>query len=508
MTDNNGRNFQSSPLNILSNQQNPQNEKTNNTNQSNMNFPNSNQNPQENNQPRKPKRKPISQSINEFLRTLGIFVVLIVLLISGLLAYILFQPTSPVSKWIIGNTALKNYFVVNENKDQQTSNLAIKQDENKALTSLLGLNNAQNFKFIEPGDSKTTTQVVQEVLPAVLSLSVKSESNRLGVASDIVAGTGFIVSEDGLVITNKHVIANKCTSNNNNIKIYGAAQNQQAYELDLMSVDPIDDVAILKIKNQNQKFTPVKFGDSNSIPIGAEAIAVGNVLGQLQNSVTKGIVSGLNRTVGGDSEGLVDQCTSSRVSYIDGLIQTDAAINKGNSGGPLFDSTGRLIGMNTLGTSDSQNIGFAISSNLIVADLNSYAKNNIILRPRLGVYTKPITPLIAKESAWLPVDYGEILIGATGENAIAKGSPAEQSGLQAGDIILEFNGTKLVATDQNPSPLRRVILSKQPDDEVELVIRRIIGGDSTNGYKYEEQSRTIKVKLGKVSFDLNQTGNI
>jgi S1-C subfamily serine protease len=467
--------------------------------------------PDSNNQSKNnPKKKnTFFGSVNNFFRTIGIFVVLLILIFSSVLGFILIKPDSSVSKWLVSNTALKNYLLIQDSGN--SSNIVVKQDQAQNISGFLGLNdsNTSMFQFAQPQGAKTTVQVVQDSLPSVLSLSISSDSSKLGV-TDLVAGTGYIVSDDGLVVTNKHVIASKCAANSDDIKISALSHDQKAYQLDLLTVDPIDDIAILKIENpDNEKFTPVKFADSNNIPVGDEVIAIGNVLGQLQNSVTQGIVSGLDRTVdttgSSDTE---DQCTSTNVTFIDNLIQTDAAINRGNSGGPLFDSTGLLIGMNTLGTTDSQNIGFAISSNLIVSDLNSYKQNGKIVRPRLGIYSKPINSLEKQQNSWLPVDYGEILLApSTNEPAVTKGSSAEAAGLQAGDIILELNGQKLVATEQNPSPLRRMILSHQPNEEVQLVVKKAISGNPVDGYQYDSQEKTITVKLGSVDYDLNNTQN-
>ncbi|MEM1311836.1 MAG: trypsin-like peptidase domain-containing protein [Patescibacteria group bacterium] len=450
------------------------------------------------------KGKSLSRSISNFFRTIGVVTVLILVCISALFSYILLQPQSNVSKLIINNTLLNDF--IDSDKAENDSGTIIREEAASNITNILGLDNDQGpFEFAEPEDAKTTIELVQLALPSVLSLSIKEEGSRLG-DSNLVSGTGFIVSEDGLVVTNKHVIASECNDNSNSINISGSTNSQQAYELDLVSVDPIDDIAILKIRNpDNTTFSPVDFGDSNNTKVGSEVIAIGNVLGQLQNTVTKGIISGTNRSVETSrSNSIDDSCTQSRVTFIDNLIQTDAAINRGNSGGPLFDSSGLLIGMNTLGTSDSQNIGFALSSNLILANLNSYRETGIITRPRLGIYSRPLTPLQKQESAWLPVDYGEILLNPSElDSAVSTGSPADQIGLQAGDIILEVNGEKLEATDQNPSPLRRIILSKKPDEEITLTVRKATRGNSVSGFQYESDDQELSVKLGGISFELN-----
>lgn len=473
-----------------------------NANNSNSDYPEF----QHNSTPSKVKpRKTFGQALSNFFRNIGVLVVILIIIASSVFAYVLINPDSRESKWIVERTKLSNYynfFGLNKNKEES-------KEEPKTTTTTTGkeatetkIDYSRSFEFATNGNSKTTTTIVKDSLPSVLSISVKSNTSKIA-GSSVVAGTGFIVSEDGLVVSNKHVIAQEC-QNPQNIQISALSHDQKAYELELLSVDPVDDIAILKIKDNTQKFSPVKFTDSNSIPLGSDVIAIGNVLGELENSVTKGIVSGQNRSVGASSQDLVDECTGQKVSSIDALIQTDAAINPGNSGGPLFDSSGLLVGMNTLGSKEGQGIGLAISSNTILTSLKSYEKNGKIIRPRLGVYTETVTPLQKQQNTWLPVDYGEIILShVKNEKGVASGSPADKIGLVDGDIIVELNGAKLVANEQNISPLKRLILSKQSDEEIELTVYKATKETSV-GYEYNPQTIKIKVKLGGVSYDLKK----
>jgi len=449
-------------------------------------------------------RKSFSQNISNFFRNIGILVVILIVAASTVFAFVLINPDSRESKWIVERTNLSNYysfFGLNKNKEEKKDT---KAETTAAVptTTETKIDYNRDFNFATGSNSRTTTSIVKDSLPSVLSISVKSTTSRLA-GSSVVAGTGFIVSEDGLVVSNKHVIAQEC-QNPKDIQISALSHDQKAYDLELLSVDPIDDIAILRIKNNAEKLSAVKFADSNAVPLGADVIAIGNVLGELENSVTKGIISGLNRSIDASNQSLSDECTGQRVVSIDALIQTDAAINPGNSGGPLFDSAGLLVGMNTLGSKEGQGIGLAISSNTILVSLKSYEKNGKIIRPRLGVYTETVTPLQKQQNTWLPVDYGEIILSPTkNEKAVAVGSPAEKAGLVDGDVIVELNGVKLVASEQNVSPLKRSILSKQSDEEVELTVYKATKETSV-GYEYKSQPTIIKVKLGGVSYDLKK----
>ena len=355
-----------------------------------------------------------------------------------------------------------------------------------------------NTSFIPRANSKSTVDIVTQNLPSVLSINVIGKND--GKAT---AGTGYIVSSDGLVVTNKHVISLLCGSNNTIFQTVGIDNDQRVYDLELKSIDPVDDIAILKIKNPINNVKIVSFGDSNNLELGEDVVAIGNALGTLQNSVTKGIISGLDRSF--ESGGLKDECTNSDFQ-VNGLIQTDAAINKGNSGGPLFNSSGQLIGMNTLGTVDAQGVGLAIPSATILASLNSYLKNNQIIRPRLGVITQEIDPAKKLQNTWIPVDYGEFIGSFDAiiptSKVVSPGSSAEEAGFKYGDIILEVNGEKLISKASNPSPLRRRILNKQANETIELTYLKAKNNENNQEIQYESSPRKVTVKLKGISFNL------
>jgi len=272
---------------------------------------------------------------------------------------------------------------------------------------------------------------------------------------EIGSGSGFIVTADGLVLTNKHVVLDSQAE-------YTVFTNDgQKYSAKVLALDPVQDLAVIKIQSE-ETFTPIKLGDSSEIQIGQTAIAIGNALGEFTNTVSVGVVSGLQRTIsasdraGGFSETL------------QGIIQTDAAINSGNSGGPLLNLKGEVIGINTAMAENAQSIGFAIPINTAKNDIEQVKKTNKIVYPFLGVRYVLIDKAVQQEYN-LSVDYGALLLkGANGESAVTAGSPAETAGIKENDVILEFNGEKITSNN----PLSQIITKYSVEDKVNLKILR------------------------------------
>ena len=247
---------------------------------------------------------------------------------------------------------------------------------------------------------------------------------------EVAGGTGFIVSSDGLIVTNRHVV-----------DIEGAeytviTNKNERYSAQLLAKDPVEDLAILKINKTG--LPTVELGDSDEIKVGQSVVAIGNALGEFQNTVSVGVVAGLNRTIN------IPGQNGQRGETIAGAIQTDAAINPGNSGGPLLNLKGEVIGINTAIVVGSQNIGFAIPVNKARRDLNSINSAGKISYPYLGVRYVLVNEDIQKEQN-LTVSYGALILKGTGSQdpAIMPGSPAESAGLKEGDVILELNGQKV-----------------------------------------------------------------
>ena len=247
---------------------------------------------------------------------------------------------------------------------------------------------------------------------------------------EVAGGTGFIVSSDGLIVTNRHVV-----------DIEGAeytviTNKNERYSAQLLAKDPVEDLAILKINKTG--LPTVELGNSDEIKVGQSVVAIGNALGEFQNTVSVGVVAGLNRTIN------IPGQNGQRGETIAGAIQTDAAINPGNSGGPLLNLKGEVIGINTAIVVGSQNIGFAIPVNKARRDLNSINSAGKISYPYLGVRYVLVNEDIQKEQN-LTVSYGALILKGTGSQdpAIMPGSPAESAGLKEGDVILELNGQKV-----------------------------------------------------------------
>lgn len=271
---------------------------------------------------------------------------------------------------------------------------------------------------------------------------------------EVGSGSGFIISEDGFVLTNKHVVLDKEAE-------YAVVTNEgKKYPAKVLAVNPVQDLAVIKIQGQD-KFSAIKLGDSSDIQVGQSAIAIGNSLGEFRNTVSVGVVSGLGRTVsasggGGFSETLED------------IIQTDAAINPGNSGGPLLNLNGEVIGVNVAMAQGAQTIGFAIPINVAKKDINQVIKTNKINYPLLGVRYVLVDEKV-KEKYGLRVDYGAIILkGQKGEAAITPGSGAEKAGLKEKDLILEFNEEKITAENS----LAKLIQKYNPGDKITLKIIR------------------------------------
>lgn len=283
---------------------------------------------------------------------------------------------------------------------------------------------------------------------------------------EVGAGSGFIVSEDGLIVTNKHVVIDKKAD------YTVITTDGKKYPAKVLAIDPVEDLAIIKIEKalaltqEARKFPAIKLGNSDGIVIGQGAIAIGNSLGEFKNTVSVGVVSGLERTVsatGGDGFS----------ETLEGVIQTDAAINPGNSGGPLLNLKGEVIGVNTAMASAAQTIGFAIPINVAKRDIAQVQEKNKIVYPFLGVRYVLINDSV-KEKYKLSVSDGAYVAPSTDQSAIVKDSAAEKAGIKEKDIILEVNGEKI--TEDNS--MAKIIQRYSPGDKVTLKILR--GSDQMN----------------------------
>jgi S1-C subfamily serine protease len=300
-------------------------------------------------------------------------------------------------------------------------------------------------------ESSAVITAVARVMPAVVVIESRSNGGVLGGANG--TGSGFIFDSNGWILTNKHVVegANEISVQLNDSRVFSGR---------VYGIDTLTDLAIVKIDATG--LPAATLGSSEELQLGQLAIAIGNPLGNFENTVTTGVVSGLGRQIqAGDSSG-----TSSE--QLNNLIQTDAAINPGNSGGPLINSAGQVIGINTAVNQDAQGIGFAIPISVARPIVELALAGKPIARPWIGVYYKLVDAQLAKDLG-LAVDHGVLIDKpASGAPAVFPGSPADKAGLQVGDIVVAVDGD---AVDENHDLSTR-ILPHVPGDSVSLSVVR------------------------------------
>jgi len=276
----------------------------------------------------------------------------------------------------------------------------------------------------------------------------KKEKTKIG------GGSGFIVSSDGYIMTCSHVVGDP------EADYTVILDPKHKYPAKILAKDSLIDIAILKIDGKNLPY--LELGDSSQIELGETVVAIGNPLGEFEDTLSAGIISGLSRKITAYG-GLPMRATSLR-----GLIQTDAAINPGNSGGPLVNIEGKPIGINTAMVMGAQNIGFAIPINYARKTLEEVLKYGKIQRPFLGIRYFVLNKEISQANK-LPVDYGALIVRENlGEKAIVKNSAADKTGLKEYDIILELNGEKI----NEENPLTDILQKYKIGEEISLKILR------------------------------------
>ena len=317
-------------------------------------------------------------------------------------------------------------------------------------------------------ESNGIIDAASKVSPSVVSITQNSTvQNIFGqTVQQQGSGTGFIITSDGLILTNKHVVSDASA------KYTVVMADGKTYDANVQSLDPVQDMAVVKIDAKN--LPVVELGDSDSLKVGQWVVAIGNALGKFENSVTVGVVSGRNRQI------QATDANGSNAETIDNMIQTDAAINAGNSGGPLINLAGQVIGINTAVASGAQSVGFAIPINTAKSAIDSIKATGKIVRPYLGVRYIQITPDVATQ-AKLPVNYGALVKSGSGltELAVVPSSPADKAGIVENDIIEEVNGEKI---DENHT-LIGLVQQYKVGDTIELKVLS------------KGNEKTVKVKL-------------
>lgn len=312
---------------------------------------------------------------------------------------------------------------------------------------------SNSANFTEDSIASIANAVSKSVVSIVTSTDQKSFfSNE--TTSQTAAGTGFILSSDGYIATNKHVVSGAS-------KIGVILDDGTAYEdVELVGTDPLNDFAIIKINNVNN-LSPVKLGDSKTTSAGQQVVAIGNALGAYQNSVTSGIISGKGRSLTATDSGRTQYETLSD------MIQTDAAINGGNSGGPLVNAAGEVIGINTAYASQGNNVGFAIPISSVKGIIKNVLSGKGFERAVIGVRYINLTPTIAKEKN-LSVTRGALIASSKNNKAIISGSAGDKAGLKENDIITAVNGTEI----GNSGSLSSLIGEYSVGDTVKITVVR------------------------------------
>jgi len=336
---------------------------------------------------------------------------------------------------------------------------------NSAVRSALGFSTSQSNEPQSAGrtekivveESSSVIDVAKKVSPAVVSISTKSSAvDFFGqTVTHEGGGSGFIITSDGLIVTNKHVVSDK------NAMYTVFTYDWKSYPAEVLARDSVSDFAVVKIKASGLHV--VELGDSDQLQVGQRVVAIGNALGQFQNTVTSGVISAKERQIdagsaaGGGSE------------HLEGLLQTDAAINEGNSGGPLINLKGEVVGINTAVAAKGQaeGIGFALPMNSIKNSIAQVTKSGKIVRAYLGVRYIALTKEIADQNDY-GVSTGAVLVGNPQNPAVVKGSPAAKAGLKADDVITKINGEQV--TEQKS--LTRILNQYNVGDVIEIVIVR------------------------------------
>lgn len=369
-------------------------------------------------------------------------------------------------------------FIFNKGLNQATTSLSVGIEEYKPQTS----------------QEEAVINVVKNASPSVVSIVISKDvpvyeqymeiqpftdffggqiqiqvpkTRQKGTEKQAVgSGSGFIVSSDGMIITNKHVVSEK------DAQYEVVTSEGKKYSAEVLAKDPLQDLAIIKIiqkiskdkensTSSQETFPTVRFGNSDLAVVGQTAIAIGNALGEFSNSVSVGVISGLGRSITASGGGVTED--------LDDIFQTDAAVNKGNSGGPLLNLKGEVIGINVATAEGAQSIGFAIPVNKAKRDIRQLREQGKISYPFLGVRYVLLDADIQKAEK-LSVDYGAwLIVGETKEAAVEPGSSAQKAGLKENDIILEADGIKIT----KKTPLSNTIRNQHiPGDKVVLKVLR------------------------------------
>lgn len=331
-----------------------------------------------------------------------------------------------------------------------------------SINKLLGITSTTTPTVVLTSDENNTVNVVKNAQPSVVSIAVTTTSlSQSGVVStENNIGTGFVIDAGGWIVTNQHVVSDTTSA------YMIITSDGTKYDVQSIARDDVYDIAILKI---DAKDLPVlTLGDSDAVVVGEDVIAIGTPLGEYAGSVTKGIISGLHRTVTTSS----DWFGSTSKTYED-VLQTDAAVNPGNSGGPLLNGQGQVVGINFATTSGAENISFALPINKVKTRIEEYRTYGKFIKSYLGVSYQMIS---AAQASY----YTNLVAGAYVVR-VDSNSPASEGGIKKGDIITQFGGEAVT-------------------DSLSLLIQKHKAGEKVEVKVYREGAeKTLKVTLTEAS---------
>lgn len=342
--------------------------------------------------------------------------------------------------------------------------LILKLDYNEESTALSSNYEATKLSTeVVQNVDKQTSKTINEVIKSVVGISkLEDNGNSIFLGNSeqkLGLGSGVILSDNGYILTNQHVVGNKYSN------CYVTLENGLTYNGSVVWVDSNIDLAIVKISAENLEY--INMADSDNITLADEVYAIGNPIGiEFQRTVTKGIISGINRTIRID-----DETTS---NYMEDLIQTDATINEGNSGGPLINENGELIGINTVKISGVEGIGFAVPINIVKPILEKFINTGKFDEAYLGIYgyDKEVIPYLDSD---LKIDKGVYVASIQADGALFN------KDVKVGDIITKIDDTNI----NKMNDLKRYVYSKVPGDKVKIIINR------------EGKEHTLEIELGR-----------
>jgi len=330
---------------------------------------------------------------------------------------------------------------------------------------------------VKAKEEGTVVSAVKKAKPAVVSIVISKEVPKYDITYEEVvnsrtgeketkririengteykpfgSGSGFLVSHDGYIVTNRHVV------DKTNAKFTVLLNSGIEYNAKVLALDPVLDVAILKIESGSLPY--LELSNSDDLQIGQSVVAIGNSMGEFKNTVSVGVVSGLSRSLLASSSGGLKE-------FLYKVIQTDAAINPGNSGGPLLNLSGDVVGINVAVAEGSSNIGFSLPINSVKDVISQVKKTGKIIRPYIGIRYIPVNESVKAEFGLL-VNYGILIQKGSGEKdfAVIPGSPAEKAGLLEGDIILDVDNEIININNDFMSLIR----SKKIGDKITLKV--------------------------------------